>query len=510
MCSSDLAELLVKGLEGIKTTLPVGIKVLGVPARLLRTMITRTPTYVVNQIVKDSTAMWLYSGADIKPVLSATKELGSMLTGKNLTEKKLQAAGIEGGQLFTGMPEDMGRAMLQIMGGRTKLQDLFVKADRLAMKGDAATRVAMYNAYVAKGMSPVRAKLAVLEALNFNKRGLSPTIHMLSTLVPFMNTQIQGLDVLAKSFTGKLTLGQQKDLRAKLWRRGTALAAFTVAYAALMNDDEAYKNADPWTKYTSWFIRLPFFDEPIKVPAPFEFGYIFKALPEAIVMLAQKDTQGKPVLDAMGKMLADAMPLGPTSFIPQAVKPILEARLNKSFYTGEDIESKTELGLLPEARTREKTTGAATAIGDSLGVSPVKVDYLANAYFGGYGMALMSMLGAVVPATKGPEAPTKRLSDMPLVGSMFQPTNARGQLDAFYDNGEHYKQIKNTFDALIESGKTKEAEAFADKYGREIVLSSVSEKFKERIADFSKMERLVRASSLTPNEKRLQIGRAHV
>jgi hypothetical protein len=119
-----------------------------------------------------------------------------MLIGKNLTEKKLQASGIEGGQLFTGMPEDMGKIMLQIMGGKSTMQELFVKADRLAMKDDAATRVAMYNAYIQKGMSPMRAKLAVLEALNFNKRGLSPTIHMLSTLVPFMNTQIQGLDVL--------------------------------------------------------------------------------------------------------------------------------------------------------------------------------------------------------------------------------------------------------------------------------------------------------------------------
>jgi len=147
-------------------------------------------------------------------------------------------------------------------------------------------------------------------------------------------------------------------------------------------------------------------------------------------------------------------------------------------------------GDTPEERRRNALVGALVGSGAGLG---------------GYGMALMGMLGSVLPATKGPEAPTKRLSEMPLVGSMFQPNNARGQLDAFFDNAEHYKQIKNTFDALVEKGQTKEAEALVDKYGREIVLSSVSEKFKDRIADFSKMERLVRASSLTPNEKRLRI-----
>ena len=153
-----------------------------------------------------------------------------------------------------------------------------------------------------------------------------------------MNTQIQGLDVLAKSFTGKLTLGQQKDLRAKLWRRGTALAAFTVAYAALMNDDEAYKNADPWTKYTSWFIRLPFFDEPIKVPAPFEFGYIFKALPEAVYNMAFKDEKLSNVLKFYKQAAVNSIPIS----TPQAFKPAIEAYTGTSFYTGQNIESARE------------------------------------------------------------------------------------------------------------------------------------------------------------------------
>jgi hypothetical protein len=145
------------------------------------------------------------------------------------------------------------------------------------------------------------------------------------------------------------------------------------------------------------------------------------------------------------------------------------------------------------------------AVGNALGVSPVKVDYLANAYFGGYGLMLMNMLGAVMPATEGPEAPTKRMSEMPLVGSMFQPNNGRAQLDAFFKNAEQYTQIKNTFDSLLENGKVKEAEEFADKYGREIVTASVSEKFKNQMSEFSKMERLVRASSLKPDEKRLRV-----
>lgn len=475
---------------------------MSMPAKLLRTLITRLPLYPARQIVRDSASNFLVAGGNMTPVTSSVSQLIEMMGGAGEEERALQRAGVFGGQIISGTSEDMEKILLQLMKGDVSM---LAKADMLAMKADASSRVALYKSYRQQGLSEMEATLAAMESMNFSKRGTSGTLYALNMMVPFLNSQIQGLNVLYESMRGKLPFNERLGIQRKLVVRGTLLAATTIAYALSMRDDDAYKRAKPRDKLMNFFVRVPGVEEPLRIPIPYEAGLIFKALPEAIFMLAQKDTQGKPVLDAMGKMLADAMPLGPTSFIPQAVKPIVEAQLNKSFYTGEDIESGVEQGLLPAARTREKTSGAAAAIGNSLGVSPIKVDYLANAYLGGYGMALMGMLGSVLPATKGPEAPTKRLSEMPLVGSMFQPNNARGQLDAFFDNAEHYKQIKNTFDALVEKGQTKEAEALADKYGREIVLSSVSEKFKDRIADFSKMERLVRASSLTPTEKRLRI-----
>jgi hypothetical protein len=483
------AELLVKGLEGIKTTLPVAVKALGLPSRFLRTMITRTPTYVVNQIVKDSTAMWLYSGADIKPVLSATKELGSMLTGKNLTEKKLQASGIEGGQLFTGMPEDMGKIMLQIMGGKNTMQELFVKADRLAMKADAATRVAMYNSFVQKGMSPMRAKLAVLEALNFNKRGLSPTIHMLSTLVPFMNTQIQGLDVLAKAFRGKLTLGQQKDLRAKLWRRGTALGLFTIAYAALMSDDEAYKNADPWTKYTSWFIRVPFFDEPIKVPAPFEFGYVFKALPEAVYNMAFKDEKLSNVRKFYTQAAINSIPIS----VPQGIKPAIEAFTGTSFYTGQNIESAREKSMLPGFRERNNTTEVAKLVASIAPetLSPVMLDHLTRGYSGGLGIALASVLNPFLAPTSNVVAPEKTSSQLPLIGGFFQPNDAPGVINAAYEISNRAQQASKTFNDLVNSGQKEKATAFLNKFKNEIVMQEAAGSLVREMGELSAVERLI-------------------
>jgi hypothetical protein len=483
------ADLLVIGLEGIKTTLPAIVKGMGLPARFLRTMITRTPTYLVNQIVKDSTAMWMYSGADITPVLSATKELGTMLTGKNIAEKELQASGIEGGQVFTGMPEDQAKAFLQIMGGKNTMQSLFVKADRLAMKADAATRVAMYNAYVKKGMSPMRAKLTVLEALNYNKRGLSPTINMLATTIPFMNTQIQGLDVLVKAFRGKLTLGQQKDLRAKLWRRGTALGVFTVAYAALMSDDEAYKNADPWTKYTSWFIRVPFFDEPLRIPAPFEFGYIFKAIPEAVFNMAFNDEK----LSNFGKFAKQAamnsIPVG----IPQAIKPAIEAYTGISFYTGQSIESAREKSMLPGYRERNNTTEVSKLIASMAPeyLSPVMLDHMARAYGGGLTVAMASLLNPFLAPTSDVVAPEKTPSQLPLIGGFFQPNDAPGVINAAYEISNRAQQASKTFNDLVNSGQKEKAMAVLNKFKSEIVMQESAGSFVREMGELSALERLL-------------------
>jgi hypothetical protein len=440
--------------------------------------------------------MWMYSGADITPVLSATKELGTMLTGKNIAEKELQASGIEGGQVFTGMPEDQAKAFLQIMGGKNTMQSLFVKADRLAMKADAATRVAMYNAFVKKGMSPMRAKLTVLEALNYNKRGLSPTINMLATTVPFMNTQIQGLDVLVKAFRGKLTLGQQKDLRAKLWRRGTALGVFTVAYAALMSDDEAYKNADPWTKYTSWFIRVPFFDEPLRVPAPFEFGYVFKAIPEAVFNIAFKDEK----LSNFGKFAKQAAMNSIPVSIPQAIKPAIEAYSGTSFYTGQGIESAREKSMLPGYRERNNTTEVSKLIASMAPeyLSPVMLDHMARAYGGGLTVAMASLLNPFLAPTSDVVAPEKTSSQLPLIGGFFQPNDAPGVINAAYEISNRAQQASKTFNDLVNSGQKEKAMAVLNKFKSEIVMQESAGSFVREMGELSALERLLTRGNI-PN-----------
>ena len=159
------------------------------------------------------------------------------------------------------------------------------------------------------------------------------------------------------------------------------IAAGTIAYAAMMQDDDEYKKATPEERYGNWFIRLPFFDELVRIPIPFELGYLFKALPEMVYNVAYGDEKAGVAAKGMGKLLAMSNPLG----WPAAVKPSVETYLGKSFFGG-DIESQREQkNMLPTQRYRATTTEVAKLLGSvtgDVGLTPIKIDHLIRGHTG--------------------------------------------------------------------------------------------------------------------------------
>jgi hypothetical protein len=271
------ADILVKGMEGIPTQMPAMLRVMAMPAQLLRKAITLSPLYTAKQLFRDSLAAPILSGADFMPVIGALKEINSA------TKKTLESRGITGGQQFVGGAADLTKILRDVSEGKPGWMTALGKLEAMSMEADATTRRAQYNSYIEQGLSEMEATLLALESMNFNKRGASPSIHIANSMIPFFNAQIQGMNVLYKASMGKMPFNDQLRIREKMMQRGAFMAVASLAYAAIMQDDEAYKNANPDQKYGNWFIRVPGLDEPIKLPVPFEIGYIFKALPEAVL-----------------------------------------------------------------------------------------------------------------------------------------------------------------------------------------------------------------------------------
>jgi len=495
------ADVLVKGMEGIPTQMPGMFRLLGMPATFLRKAVTASPLYAAKQLFRDSLAAPILVGADFMPVIGALKQLG-----KTATKETLERRGITGGQIFTGSSEDISKILRDISNDTSGWVQAFGKLEAINMEADASTRRAQYNSYINQGLSEMEATLMSLESMNFNKRGASPSVHMANSLIPFFNAQIQSLNVLYKAMTGKLPFNEKLKIQKKILLRGGMIAAGTLAYASMMQDDEGYKNATPEQKYGNWFIRVPGVEEAVRLPIPFEIGYIFKALPEAVYNSMVNEHGSEEAVKAFGSILKQVIPGGTSYGIPQAMRPAIEAGLGKSFYTGRDILSAQEKGLLPEDQFRENTSEVSKTIGRAAGVSPIILDSLVQGYTGAMGLAFVQAIGLGLTKREGPEAAVKRLSDMPVVGSAFQPNDAGAIISRVYDRMNEFKKVENSVDDLFNRGYKAEAMELLNTRGNEYAAAEIADYYTTTMRELTQYENAIKAATgMTPEQKRQQL-----
>lgn len=498
------ADLLVKGMEGIPVQLTGVMRAMAMPTNVLRKAITLMPPYMLRQIVRDSTHAFIASGADITPVMSALREIGSA------AGKKLERRGIVGGQMFTGTTEDISQIMREIVSGGNLFNASVGKLEALGMEADALTRRAQYNSYIKQGMSEMEATLLALESMNFNKRGASPSIHFANSMIPFFNAQVQGLNVLYRAMFGQITAAEKARIKQKLITRGMLMFAVSLAYTHAMQDDEAYKNALPEDKYGNWFVRIPGVAEPLRVPIPFELGYIFKALPEALYNTIVNKHGKEDAAQAFKSILRNTIPGGSSMAqiggvpvpvpIPQVFKPAIEVAANFSFFTGRDVVSAKEQLLLPEYQYREQTTELAKLFGGA-GVSPIKFEALIRGYLGGAGMAVLGALS--LPLVKeGPEKATKRMSDMPVVGTMFQPNDARWIINNAFDQLREAQQVQASFKDLVNKGERAEAKNLLETRATDYARAELGGYLRQQMGELTQLETAIKASNKTSEEKR--------
>jgi hypothetical protein len=445
------------------------------------------------------------TGLNTIPISSSLKEIYKMVQGKSTGEPILQHKGILGGQVLTGTEEDKKKIMNDILSGKKGWDYRMAQLDQFAIQGDASTRVVMYNNFIKQGLSEMEATLATLESMNFSKRGISPSLFQLSTMVPFMNAQIQGLNVLYQAFTGKMPFNEKLKIKQKLVQRALMMAGFTMLYASMMQDDEGYQNANDDEKYGNWFLPNPFGGEHIRVPIPFEVGFLFKALPEALVNTAWGDAKARDSLSALGKMAWNSIPISG----PQGLKPLFEVAINHSFFTGRAIDSERMMNLEPGERYDQRTTEISKMLGNILSVSPNKIDYLIRGYTGSLPLAIASMANPIIRSVEVGEQPESRgmlSSETPLIGSFFQPTDASGLVNKAYKDMEEVIRAKATYDKMVEEGREKEADDYNTANADVIAMASFAGKFRKQMGELTKQERGIRTNqTMSAQQKRAEL-----
>ena len=483
-------ESVIQGLEGTKAVVNAGVKLLGLPANWLRKFVTRDPRYAIRQIFRDSMAAVMTTGADFVPVVQTLKDMSTMK--KTGAMETLQKRGVLGGQVIVGATDDMSKIMQQLASGKPGWDMAMAKLDEFAMMGDAATRVSMYNSFLKQGLSEREATFATLEAMNFSRRGTSPTVLYANTLIPFFNAGLQGLDVMYRAFKGDMPASERLKVKQKLLARGGMMALLTLAYAAMMDDDETYENANPEERYGNWFVPTPF--GTFRVPIPFDLGLIFKALPEGVYRAMFTDDKASDVAGALKSLAARSIPID----IPTAIKPAIELALNKSFFMDRPIVDPSMEGIDAQYQVKPKTPEIIKLFGQ-IGLSPVQVEYALRGYTGSL---LVSTLRLFDPVLGGELVkPGQKLPDFPILGGLFQPKDATGIINSAYETAKQIQNAQRTYTRLkIED--PDEAKAFYAESRSDIEGARAAGRFRQRMGEFTKEERLVRAQrSLTNDEK---------
>ena len=504
------SELVVKSLEGAHLTLPAFLKVGGIAGDWLRKGVTRMPPYIFRQLIRDPMAASFTGGLNYGPfraVVMAGTEFLRTSVGQTQASKNLIEKGLIQSNLFTGDPDDMSTFATQLASGKDgPAIDRFLGVlDRAAIRADAATRSLVYDSARKNGLSEVEADLMTMESMNFYKRGLSPTVQYANRLIPFMNAQIQGLNVLVKAMRGNMPFEERQKIQRKFINNAFLLFGVGLVYAFAMDDDETFKNAKPRDKYSNFFINLPGLDEPLKIPLPYESGWFFSAA-VALADAMKAETDNKQQLKALRDMFLSSVPGYSSMFMPQAIKPLLEVYTNKNFFSGQNIESPSMQNRDPEARFTASTTEAAKALAKVLPMSPVQIEHLARGYFGTAPIAVMAAASSLMRGDEKGEAPERRLTDVPIIGSTFQRKYGGADADSAYAFAKEATQRAATLRDMQKTSTLEEQKEYLAEHRAEIRLAPMARNFETLMGRVRTQEALVRKrTDLNAEEKRKRL-----
>ena len=273
-----------------------------------------------------------------------------------------------------------------------------------------------------------------------------------------------------------------------------------------MEDDEAYKNATPEQKLNNWFVRVPFFDEPVRIPIPFEFGLLAKAIPEAIYNSVAGDDDVSDIGKALVQMGINSIPGGSSKAIPQFLVPVVEGVFGKDLFTGADVESPRMQALDPAQRYKDTTTELAKTLGSMgiPGVSPVKVDQFIRGVGAQTLLSAVSLADAFFASSAAKEA-EKKTSQTAFIGSAFQPNDAGGIINRTYELMQDGERAVNTYKKLNDDGKTAEADAYLSANLQRVSIGETYPDFKNNMKQIADDVAQVKASDLVPSEKRKRL-----
>ena len=350
-----------------------------------------------------------------------------------------------------------------------------------------------YNKALKEGMSETaalsHAKVAAREnSIDFNEAGEIGRVA--NTFIPYFNSSIQGSRAMARNL---------RDNPVSASMKIAAIAGTpTVASTAWNLDDKdraaVYKDIPEYEKALNFIIVLPGAHK--KEDGTYE-GVLKIKKPAGVAAFVEPVRKFMEYQHATGKDLSSflkengagmamdfASDQGPVKFsrdgkfdllsaagsvVPVAVKPALEAALNKDMYTGRDIVSDKLAEKPLDEQTSKQKSLLGSALASQLGVAPKHVDHFIKGQFGELGTNIQNAADRLAGADDewaGGRSIDKSIS------RRFSGAAGGAATEAFYNTYNPAANARKRASAqvtdLIQQGKWNEAKRRAAEYNETI------------------------------------------
>ena len=511
------------------------MKVLGYPTKIIRESVTRDPAFMITNLIRDTLSSWITSGEDFTPFIGTAKGFAKALKG-TASYEALMGRGVVGshdlamqgpGELAATLRRRLNppnvHSITSVKGATDVLGTLWDRLGVWSEASDAATRIAVYEAAKAQGMSEAEATFRAIQILDFSRKGGSVTLNLLTKLIPFLNARIQGLDVLYQAgMAGQRYLrGQSRgendaNLGKKFLVRGTILAAVSLALEMMNEDDEDYKDLPDYLKKSNLLIPLKGFGldgQFLAIAKPFEAGLLFSTMPQQFYKTMAGDISTRENVGFFVESFASTLGVNP---IPQILMPALEVIVNHDFYTGLPLISEGKARLAPELQYDSRTSTLARMLGDIPikynfttgkfeGVSPIVIDQLIGGYAGPIGTMIAQGVGyGLEMADQGPERLPRDLTAHPIIRRFFVDAESRSPktVAQAYELFRIVDEANRSFSRLRQTGDAEAAMRYLEENKDALSYKKYVFKLVDRLNKLSAYERQVeRDKDMTQEEK---------
>tara|TARA_R110000744_G_scaffold155462_3_gene270756 strand:+ start:662 stop:7474 length:6813 start_codon:yes stop_codon:yes gene_type:complete len=499
----------------------------------LRLNIVLNPIFGIIQIPLDAYGTFLTSGVKFPILLplQVVKEIALTPFGASTARKSLKKATVAGIRDYSKGSEQVQREMRK--NGYNKdntyvatLKKIMKPLQTFAMFTDNVIRQAVYAQTMLETNDARLATMRGAEIINFRRSGSSQVVNIAKQLMPFVNANLQALNVVG----GTLLLDGISP-QTKTQALATTLNALTqtvplvLMYSFLMSDDEEYKRMDP--AYRDNTLVMPGgYNIPLR---PDMWTLISKVIPEHLFqryIMDSEDPEKMKLAFKRGFLKAVALP-GP---MPTGVGPVIENMLNYDFYRDRPIVGRglEKFSETPEYQYTPNTSQLSIAIASEATelfgytVSPMKIDHAMRGMLG-YSAGLIQLFSEqamadinniVLPYNTGIEGliagDPEALRRFPGAARLFSSEEDSRSVADFYELRGEINTLYTTWKALEKDKSVPrkkvdkfraENQVMIDAYTRIKVINTQMNEIRKKQNELARMG----PNDITPKEKRRRL-----